>query len=118
MDKKIVSVEGTLSPEYKTILKNLQKLGTVLGLPVNRTDVSILLTQYELISPDGNVSGTDMIKSVLSNVAFKAIDFYKFLAVLRKLNRTEEIFKILHQEFYGRLIYYVSSSNYIVEVQN
>ena len=104
MDNKVVSVKGRLSPEYQTILKNSDYLASILGLPINKSDASIKLAEAELISPTGNVAGIDMIHSVLSNVKFKAMNFYKFLAVLRNLSKTEEIFPRLHQTFYGRLI--------------
>ena len=104
MDNKVVSVKGILSPEYHTILKNSGDLESILGLPINKSDASVKLAEAQLISPGGNVSGKDMINSVLSDVKFKAMNFYKFLAVLQNLSETEEIFPRLHQTFYGRLI--------------
>lgn len=118
MDNKVVSVKGKLSPEYKTILKNLHDLGKVLDLPVNKTDASTKLKEYGLISPSGNIPGNEMIESVLSNVEFNAMDFYKFLAVLQTLSRTEKIFVKVHQELYGRLIIRLCEHEQLVEVNN
>ena len=111
MDYKVVPVkEGKLSPEYKTFLKNSGDLASLLSLPVNKSDASIKLVEAELISPDENVAGREiLISSVLKSVEFDAMNFYKLLAVLQHLSKTEKIFPQLHQEFYGRHMNRLSS---------
>ena len=103
MDNMVMPVKGKHSPEYKTILKNLSDLASVLDLPINNSDAFTMLAEAELIAPSGNVSGKDMIIFVLDNVDFDAMNFYKFLAVLQNLSKTEDIFPNLHREFYSKL---------------
>ena len=105
MENKVVSAKGRLSPEYKTITKNFGSLASILELPTNNSVAAIELVEAELISSSGITTGKDMVDSVLKYVEFDAMKFYKFLAVLQNLSSTKNIFKKLHQEFFGKYSY-------------
>ena len=96
-----VSVKGKLSPEHKTITKNIRDLVRVLDLPINSDVATMELVQAELISSMQVTAGKDMVNSVLTSIEFDAMKFYKFLGVLQTLSDAGDTIRKLHQEFYG-----------------
>ena len=96
-----VPVKGVNSPEYLAIQSKYSDLIAVLDEPVNKKCASKKLFEANMIteaSPD-NTSGESMVSSVLQGIYSKAMNFYKFLAVLQTLSNHKDIVERIHEVF-------------------
>ena len=99
MATSMIALQGQTSPEYRAIKKIYSSIVSVLELPTNETNASGGLLEAGMINTSHNISGQEMVLSILKCVSFDARDFYKFLSVLQNLSNTVEILKNLRREF-------------------
>ena len=104
-----VPVEGENSPEYMAIRSNYGDLKAVLDS--NKGHASGKLFQADLITtmPSGNISGEDMVISVLQGMKVNAMKFYKLLAVLQSLSNHKDILERIHKAFLRKSINSIDS---------
>ena len=80
-------VEGENSPEYLAVKRNCDILVSLLDNPTNNSGASKRLFEADMIeSASTDISGKDMVNSVLHCIRGNAAKYYRFLAILQTLN--------------------------------